>query len=38
MALGIPDFKLEKPLIDRRLEQMKAEGVTFELGTAVGTR
>lgn len=37
MALGIPDFKLEKPLIDRRLEQMKAEGVTFELGTAVGT-
>ena len=25
MALGIPDFKLEKPLIDRRLEQMKGE-------------
>lgn len=32
-----PGLSLEKPLIDRRLEQMKAEGVTFELGTAVGT-
>ena len=36
MALGIPDFKLEKPLIDRRLEQMKAEGVVFRTGVLVG--
>lgn len=37
LRYGIPDFKLEKDLIDRRLEQMTAEGVVFETGVAVGT-
>ncbi|MBI2754074.1 MAG: glutamate synthase subunit beta [Betaproteobacteria bacterium] len=37
LRYGIPDFKLEKPVIDRRLEQMQAEGVTFRTGVYVGT-
>ncbi len=36
MRYGIPDFKLEKWIIDRRLEQLKAEGVQFQLGVNVG--
>lgn len=36
LRYGIPDFKLEKWIIDRRLEQMKAEGVVFEPGVDVG--
>ncbi len=36
LRYGIPDFKLEKWLIDRRLEQMQAEGVTFRAGVYVG--
>jgi glutamate synthase (NADPH/NADH) small chain len=36
LRYGIPDFKLEKDLIDRRLTQMEAEGVTFKTGTQVG--
>ena len=36
LRYGIPDFKLEKHLIDRRLEQMRAEGVAFQPGVAVG--
>jgi NAD(P)H-dependent glutamate synthase small subunit len=36
MRYGIPDFKLEKHIIDRRLEQMKAEGVEFQTGVNVG--
>ena len=36
LRYGIPDFKLEKHVIDRRLEQMAAEGVKFEPGVAVG--
>jgi glutamate synthase (NADPH) small chain len=36
LRYGIPDFKMEKGLIDRRVEQMKAEGVKFETGTFVG--
>src|SRR5437588_9478852 len=36
LRLGIPDFKMEKWLIDRRLDQLLAEGVRFEVGTAVG--
>ena len=32
LRYGIPDFKLEKHVIDRRLEQMAAEGVKFEPG------
>ena len=36
LRYGIPDFKLEKRLIDRRLEQMRAEGVEFKVNHAVG--
>jgi glutamate synthase (NADPH/NADH) small chain len=36
LRYGIPDFKLEKKLIDRRIEQMTAEGVVFHCGVAVG--
>jgi len=36
LRYGIPDFKLEKHHIDRRMEQMKAEGVTFRAGVNVG--
>src|ERR1700676_4182578 len=33
---GIPDFKMEKHVIDRRVAQMEAEGVTFHYGAHVG--
>jgi glutamate synthase (NADPH/NADH) small chain len=36
LRYGIPDFKMEKHLIDRRLEQMAAEGVTLRAGVHVG--
>ena len=36
LRYGIPQFKLEKDIIDRRLEQMTAEGVRFVTGTEVG--
>ena len=36
LRYGIPDFKMEKWVIDRRLEQMKAEGVEFKTGVTVG--
>lgn len=36
LRYGIPDFKLEKDTIDRRIEQMRAEGVTFRTGVDVG--
>jgi len=36
LRYGIPDFKLEKVLIDRRLAQMEAEGVAFRTGVHAG--
>jgi glutamate synthase (NADPH/NADH) small chain len=36
LRYGIPDFKMEKQLIDRRIEQMAAEGVSFRTGVHVG--
>ncbi len=36
LRYGIPDFKMEKPLIDRRLGQMEAEGVVFHYNVEVG--
>ncbi len=36
LRYGIPDFKMEKHLIDRRISQMQAEGVTFRHNTEVG--
>lgn len=35
LRYGIPDFKLDKTLIDRRVGQLKAEGVEFRTGVAV---
>ncbi len=37
LRYGIPDFKMEKGLIDRRVEQMQAEGVSFRTGVVVGS-
>ncbi len=36
LRYGIPDFKMEKQLIDRRLDQMMAEGVEFRVNSVVG--
>ncbi len=36
LRYGIPDFKMEKSLIDRRIAQMEAEGVVFRPGVHVG--
>jgi glutamate synthase (NADPH/NADH) small chain len=36
LRYGIPDFKMEKSHIDRRVEQMQAEGVVFRPGVMVG--
>ncbi|HKE23790.1 MAG TPA: glutamate synthase subunit beta [Bryobacteraceae bacterium] len=36
LRYGIPNFKMEKHLIDRRLEQMRAEGVKFQTNAHVG--
>ena len=38
LRYGIPDFKLDKSLIDGRLAQMRAEGVSFETSVAVGVK
>jgi glutamate synthase (NADPH/NADH) small chain len=38
LRYGIPDFKLDKGLIDRRVDQMRREGVMFATGTEVGAR
>jgi glutamate synthase (NADPH/NADH) small chain len=36
LRYGIPEFKMEKRHIDRRLEQMRAEGTRFEAGVNIG--
>jgi glutamate synthase (NADPH/NADH) small chain len=36
LRYGIPDFKMEKAVIDRRLAQMEAEGVEFQCGVTAG--
>jgi glutamate synthase (NADPH/NADH) small chain len=36
LRYGIPDFKLEKHIIDRRLKQLEAEGVHFENNVSIG--
>ncbi len=36
LRMGIPAFKLNKGIIDRRLEKLKAEGIRFVAGTEVG--
>jgi len=36
LRYGIPDFKLEKTVVARRVDQLKAEGVVFHLGAHIG--
>lgn len=36
LSLGIPDYKLEKKIIDRRVNLLKKEGITFKKGVTVG--
>jgi glutamate synthase (NADPH/NADH) small chain len=36
LRYGIPEFKMEKAVLDRRLEQLEAEGVEFRCGVSVG--
>lgn len=36
LRYGIPDFKMDKQILERRLELMRAEGVVFEPNTAIG--
>jgi glutamate synthase (NADPH/NADH) small chain len=36
VRFGIPDFKLDKKIIDRRLQQMEAEGVEFRVDSNIG--
>ncbi|MFN2644996.1 MAG: glutamate synthase subunit beta [Burkholderiales bacterium] len=38
LRYGIPDFKLDKGVIDRRLDQLRAEGVKFRAGIYVGAK
>ena len=38
LRYGIPDFKMEKHLVERRVEQMQAEGVTFRTGVIIGDK
>ncbi len=37
LRYGIPDFKLEKKHIDRRLDQLRSEGIVFQPGVCIGT-
>ena len=36
LRYGIPDFKMEKGIVDIRVKQMEGEGVTFHYGAHVG--
>src|SRR3954465_6911598 len=36
LRYGIPEFKMEKSVLDRRLDQMRAEGTRFVTGVEVG--
>jgi glutamate synthase (NADPH/NADH) small chain len=38
LRYGIPDFKLDKSIIDRRMQQMEAEGVKFRTKVVVGSK
>ena len=37
LLYGIPDFKMDKRTVDRRVAMLKEEGIAFRCGTAVGT-
>ena len=38
LRYGIPDFKMEKTVVERRVKQMEAEGVTFHCNVEIGTK
>jgi len=38
LRIGIPDFKMEKTLIDRRMAQMQSEGVQFKTNSEIGNK
>ena len=38
LRYGIPDFKMEKWVLDRRIDLLEAEGITFETGYDIGER
>ena len=38
LRYGIPDFKMEKSAVDRRLEQLRAEGIEFRTNFKIGTQ
>ena len=38
LRFGIPEFKMEKAVLERRLSQLAAEGVEFRCGVSVGLR
>ena len=38
LAYGIPDFKLEKTVVERRVKQLEAEGVVFKTKMVVGAK
>ncbi|MFX5517644.1 FAD-dependent oxidoreductase, partial [Acinetobacter baumannii] len=38
LRYGIPDFKMEKSHIDRRVKQMEEEGVTFRTGVLIADK
>src|SRR5215475_5335599 len=37
VRFGVPDFKIEKWVVERRVEQLRAEGVEFRFGVDVGS-
>jgi glutamate synthase (NADPH/NADH) small chain len=37
LRYGIPDFKMEKHVVDRRLDQLRAEGIEFRTKVSIGT-
>ncbi len=37
LRYGIPEFKMEKDVVDRRLKQMRLEGTVFKTGVTIGT-
>ena len=36
VRFGVPDFKIEKTVVERRVDQLAAEGVEFRFGVEVG--
>lgn len=37
LTFGVPDYKMDKGVVDRRVDVMKAEGIVFQCGVAIGS-